>query len=261
MYDRSCAKPDKDFHHPIERAFLRSRLQEQDNAREKARCIGRALIGDFRAEVQRTLGEFGISEHSYSVVVLDVSFRRSRSNDTSPRVFALVELRDSNLNPMIIHGNTIESFVYGPTAYLLSYDGKVRAAQPIFTTTTAKEAVRSMEDTLEDGGIKRLRRPIRSSIVFSLICDAIAKDVNGTNYLADKVVASISAQPAMLGTASTHEEIASSVRRISQIVSPRGIATYLVKCRLEGEIREFAVRLKRDYKCGTLSAAVVQSER
>jgi hypothetical protein len=157
---------------------------------------------------------------------------------------------------MLVRGACIESFYHAPMAYILSQQGNTRSAQPLFTITAAKEAVVSMEDALEARGLRGLLRPIRASVVFSLICDAIAKVVDPTSFIADKVMTESLSRAAMLNTNSLNGKIAKSIELIAKTDVKKGLAAYRVECSLDGKRQEFTVAVGRAYPSGRLYACV-----
>jgi len=230
---------------------LRFRNQDyHDAALDDAREMSRSLIATFRNEVRERMAGLQISEHGYSIALLDIRCRHNPTG-TSPDVFALVELTDGKLCPSLLRGDYVQSFSKAPVAYALSTDGGtgVSRAKPIMTQTAVRELLAPLTTPLD-----ALKRPIRSSIAFSMVCDAIAKNIDGLSFISQQVASSLSATPVLLSTSPSHERIVHSIHSITKRSPALGNTTYLVEGIFDGERRTFEVAFKRNYRLGTVMA-------
>jgi len=223
----------------------------------EAREMWGSFISHFRAEVEHRMGSFGVSRYGYSIQVVDVRCRLDQRTKHL-NLYALVELLDGQLNPMLLGGQSVESFYTAPVAYILSCceDVKSRRARPILTGRAMREAVLSLQDTVHEGGLSALRRPIRSSFIFNTLCDAIAKKEDGVSQVAGHLIASMEERQELLGNCLAHEEIAHSIRSIYQSARAPGFAAYEVTAVINRRSRHFNVIMRRRYDLGTIVTEV-----
>jgi hypothetical protein len=252
LYRAHCSTRDESSCGSRGRPFsLRFRNKDyHDAALDDAREMSHSLIATFRNEVRERMAGLQISKHGYSIAVLDIRCRHNPAG-AYPDVFALVELTDGKLCPSLLRGDYVQSFYKAPVAYVLSTDGEtgVSRAKPIMTQTAVRELLAPLTTPLD-----ALKRPIRSSIAFSMVCDAIAKNIDGLSFISHKVASSLSGNPDLLGTSPSHERIAHSIDSITKRGSASGNTSYLVEGVFDGERRTFEVAFKRNYRLGTVMA-------